>query len=114
MIEKKSVVSCCLSILSLSLQKQAKDALKILGCGSALFLGYLTASGDEQFYASSLMPVLQRFVGTETAHVMAVRVIGLGLVPYNNYKDPASLVSVLNICDKLQYGSFSQIDDAFP
>ncbi|XP_059393004.1 dihydroorotate dehydrogenase (quinone), mitochondrial isoform X2 [Carassius carassius] len=73
------------------LKKQAKDALKIIGCGSALFLGYLTASGDERFYASALMPVLQRIVGAETAHVMAVRVIGLGLVPYNNYKDPASL-----------------------
>uniref|UniRef100_A0A673GEX6 Dihydroorotate dehydrogenase (quinone), mitochondrial n=1 Tax=Sinocyclocheilus rhinocerous TaxID=307959 RepID=A0A673GEX6_9TELE len=73
------------------LKKQAKDALKIIGCGSALFLGYLTASGDDRFYASALMPALQRFVGAETAHVMAVRVIGLGLVPYNNYKDPASL-----------------------
>ncbi|XP_073692960.1 dihydroorotate dehydrogenase (quinone), mitochondrial [Garra rufa] len=73
------------------LKKQAKDALKIIGCGSALFLGYLTASGDERFYASALMPVLQRFVGAETAHVMAVRLIGLGLVPHNNYKDPASL-----------------------
>lgn len=113
MIEK-SVVSCCLSILSWSLQKQAKDTLKIIGCGSALFLGYLTASGDERFYASSLMPVLQRFVGAETAHIIAVRAIGLGLVPYNNYKDPASLVSVLKICDKLLYGSVSQIDDTFP
>ncbi|KTG42032.1 hypothetical protein cypCar_00021757 [Cyprinus carpio] len=73
------------------LKKQAKDALKIIGCGSALFLGYLTASGDERFYASALMPVLQRFVGAETAHVMAVRAIGHGLVPYNSYKDPASL-----------------------
>ncbi len=76
--------------------------------------GYLTASGDERFYASSLMPVLQRFVGAETAHIIAVRAIGLGLVPYNNYKDPASLVSVLKICDKLLYGSVSQIDDTFP
>uniref|UniRef100_A0A671R4T5 Dihydroorotate dehydrogenase (quinone), mitochondrial n=1 Tax=Sinocyclocheilus anshuiensis TaxID=1608454 RepID=A0A671R4T5_9TELE len=64
---------------------------KIIGCGSALLLGYLTASGDERFYASALMPVLQRFVGAETAHVIAVRLIGFGLVPYNNYKDPASL-----------------------
>ncbi|XP_056318915.1 dihydroorotate dehydrogenase (quinone), mitochondrial isoform X2 [Danio aesculapii] len=73
------------------LKKQAKDAVKIIGCGSALFLGYLTASGDECFYASALMPVLQRFVGAETAHLMAVRLIGLGLVPRNNYKDPTSL-----------------------
>ncbi|XP_077057705.1 dihydroorotate dehydrogenase (quinone), mitochondrial [Siphateles boraxobius] len=73
------------------LKKQAKDALKIIGCGSGVFLGFLTASGDERFYANALMPVLQRFVGAETAHVMAVRLIGLGLVPLNNYKDPASL-----------------------
>ncbi|XP_051565220.1 dihydroorotate dehydrogenase (quinone), mitochondrial isoform X1 [Myxocyprinus asiaticus] len=73
------------------LKKQAKEAIKIIGCGSALFLGYLTASGDEHFYASALMPVLQRFVGAETAHVMAVRLIGLGLVPRNSYKDPTSL-----------------------
>ncbi|XP_051984164.1 dihydroorotate dehydrogenase (quinone), mitochondrial-like isoform X2 [Xyrauchen texanus] len=73
------------------LKKQAKEAIKIIGCGSALFLGYLTASGDEHFYANALMPVLQRFVGAETAHVMAVRLIGLGLVPRNNYKDPSSL-----------------------
>ncbi|KAM9546593.1 dihydroorotate dehydrogenase (quinone), mitochondrial-like isoform 5-T5 [Salvelinus alpinus] len=37
------------------------------------------------------MPLLQRIVGAETAHVMAVRLIGLGLVPLNRYRDPASL-----------------------
>lgn len=95
------MVSCYSSILFCSLQKQAKDALKIIGCGSALFLGHLTVSGDERFYANALMPVLQRFVGAETAHVMAVRLIGLGLVPLNNYKDPASLVSVLYTSDRL-------------
>nr|XP_055072318.1 dihydroorotate dehydrogenase (quinone), mitochondrial isoform X1 [Misgurnus anguillicaudatus] len=73
------------------LKKQAKDAVKIIGCGSALFLGYLTASGDERFYANALMPVLQRIVGAETAHFLSVRFIGLGLVPCNRYKDPTSL-----------------------
>uniref|UniRef100_A0A8B9L1S3 Dihydroorotate dehydrogenase (quinone), mitochondrial n=1 Tax=Astyanax mexicanus TaxID=7994 RepID=A0A8B9L1S3_ASTMX len=68
-----------------------KDAVKILGCGSALFLGYLTASGDERFYASTLMPVMQKLVGAEMAHVMAVRLLSLGLVPRNRYQDPASL-----------------------
>ncbi|KAA0723909.1 Dihydroorotate dehydrogenase (quinone), mitochondrial [Triplophysa tibetana] len=78
------------------LKKQAKDAVKIIGCGGALFFGYLTASGDEHFYANALMPVLQRLVGAETAHDVAVRSIGLGLVPRNRYKDPASLeVNVL-------------------
>ncbi|KAL2088466.1 hypothetical protein ACEWY4_015365 [Coilia grayii] len=42
------------------------------------------------------MPLLQRVVGAETAHVMAVRFISWGLVPLNRYKDPASLeVNVL-------------------
>lgn len=39
------------------------------------------------------MPLLQRVVGAETAHVLAVKMIGLGLVPLNRYQDPASLVS---------------------
>lgn len=49
--------------------------------------------GDERFYATQLMPLLQRIVGPETAHVLAVRLIGMGLVPLNRYQDPASLVS---------------------
>lgn len=78
-------------------QARLKDAVKILGCGTTLFLGYLTASGDERFYATTLMPMLQRFVGAETAHIMAVRVLSLGLVPRGRYQDPASLVSVQNV-----------------
>ncbi|XP_058257826.1 dihydroorotate dehydrogenase (quinone), mitochondrial isoform X2 [Hemibagrus wyckioides] len=78
------------------LKERLKDAVKILGCGSTLFMGYLTATGDERFYSTALMPVLQRLVGAETAHVMAVRFLSLGLVPRNRYKDPASLeVNVL-------------------
>ncbi|XP_017333406.1 dihydroorotate dehydrogenase (quinone), mitochondrial isoform X1 [Ictalurus punctatus] len=73
------------------LKERLKDAVKILGCGSTLFLGYLTATGDERFYATTLMPVLQRLVGAETAHVMAVRLLSLGLVPRSRYQDPASL-----------------------
>ncbi|XP_023857795.1 dihydroorotate dehydrogenase (quinone), mitochondrial isoform X4 [Salvelinus sp. IW2-2015] len=67
------------------------DAVKIIGSGSILFVSYLTAVGDERFYTNQLMPLLQRIVGAETAHVMAVRLIGLGLVPLNRYRDPASL-----------------------
>ncbi|XP_056268981.1 dihydroorotate dehydrogenase (quinone), mitochondrial [Pseudoliparis swirei] len=80
------------------LKKQLKDAVKILGSGSLLLASYLTAVGDERFYTNQLMPLLQRIVGAETAHVLAVKVIGLGLVPLNRYQDPASLeVNVLGI-----------------
>lgn len=75
-------------------QERLKDAVKILGCGGTLFVGYLTATGDERFYSTALMPMLQRLVGAETAHVMAVRFLSLGLVPRTHYKDPTSLVSV--------------------
>ncbi|XP_033487426.1 dihydroorotate dehydrogenase (quinone), mitochondrial [Epinephelus lanceolatus] len=73
------------------LKKQLKEAVKIIGSGSLLFASYLTAIGDERFYANQLMPILQRVVGAETAHVLAVKMIGLGLVPLNRYQDPASL-----------------------
>lgn len=74
-------------------QKQLKDAFKVISSGSLLFASYLTAVGDERFYANQLMPLLQRIVGAETAHVLAVKIIGVGLVPLNRYQDPASLVS---------------------
>uniref|UniRef100_UPI003AAA9791 dihydroorotate dehydrogenase (quinone), mitochondrial isoform X2 n=1 Tax=Centroberyx gerrardi TaxID=166262 RepID=UPI003AAA9791 len=76
--------------------KQLKEAVKIIGSGGLLFASYLTVVGDERFYSNQLMPLLQRVVGAETAHVMAVKVMGLGLVPLNRYRDPASLeVNVL-------------------
>lgn len=71
-----------------------KEAVKILSSGGLLFASYLTVIGDERFYANQLMPLLQRFVGPETAHVLAVKMIGLGLVPLNRYQDPASLVGM--------------------
>ncbi|XP_018594369.1 dihydroorotate dehydrogenase (quinone), mitochondrial [Scleropages formosus] len=73
------------------LKKRLKDAAQVLGCGGFLFLSYLTARGDERFYANHLMPALQRIVGPERAHVMAVRLLSLGLVPRTGYKDPAAL-----------------------
>lgn len=79
-------------------QKQLKDAVKVISSGSLLFASYLTVVGDERFYANQLMPLLQRIVGPETAHVLAVKMIGLGLVPLNRYQDPASLVSVSSRC----------------
>ncbi|XP_038139630.1 dihydroorotate dehydrogenase (quinone), mitochondrial [Cyprinodon tularosa] len=80
------------------LKKQLKEAVRIIGSGSLLFASYLTVVGDERFYANHLMPLLQRLVGAETAHVLAVKLIGLGLVPLNRYQDPASLeVNVLGL-----------------
>lgn len=73
-------------------QKQLKDAVKVLSSGGLLFASYLTAVGDERFYANQLMPLLQKVVGAETAHVLAVKLIGLGVVPLNRYRDPPSLV----------------------
>lgn len=75
-------------------QKQLKEAVKVISAGSLLFASYLTAVGDERFYANQLMPLLQRVVGAETAHVLAVKMIGMGVVPLNRYQDPASLVSI--------------------
>ncbi|KAG5849314.1 hypothetical protein ANANG_G00108900 [Anguilla anguilla] len=78
------------------LKWRLKEAIKVIGSGSFLFVSYLTAIGDERFYANQLMPALHRIVGPETAHVMAVRLIGMGLVPWTRYQDPASLeVNVL-------------------
>ncbi|CAL1603758.1 unnamed protein product [Knipowitschia caucasica] len=73
------------------LKKQFKDAVKVISSGGLLFASYLTVVGDEAFYANQLMPLLQRIVGAETAHVLAVKMIGLGLVPLNRYQDPPLL-----------------------
>ncbi|KAK6294651.1 hypothetical protein J4Q44_G00354810 [Coregonus suidteri] len=91
--------------------KRLKDAVKIIGSGSVLFVSYLTAVGDERFYANQLMPLLQRIMGAETAHVMAVRFIGLGLVPQNHYQDPASLeVNVMGLKFKNPIGIAAGFD----
>ncbi|XP_029310236.1 dihydroorotate dehydrogenase (quinone), mitochondrial isoform X1 [Cottoperca gobio] len=93
------------------MKKQLKDAVKILSSGSLLFASYLTAVGDERFYANQLMPVLQRIVGAETAHVLAVKMIGLGLIPLNRYQDPASLeVNVLGLKFKNPIGIAAGFD----
>ncbi|KAG9352467.1 hypothetical protein JZ751_020881 [Albula glossodonta] len=70
---------------------RVKEAIKVLSSGGFLFVSYLTAVGDERFYANQLMPALQRIVGPETAHVMSIRLISMGLVPRSRYQDPASL-----------------------
>ena len=66
--------------------------MKILGSGAFLFTSYLTVAGDERFYTNQLMPLLQRMVEAETAHVMAVKLLSLGVSPQNWYEDPATLV----------------------
>ncbi|XP_072574523.1 dihydroorotate dehydrogenase (quinone), mitochondrial [Paramormyrops kingsleyae] len=68
-----------------------KDVVKVIGSGSIVFVSYLTAIGDERFYANQLMPLLQRTVGVDAAHLLMVRLIGLGLVPGIRYQDPVSL-----------------------
>lgn len=65
--------------------------MKVISSGSLLFASYLTAVGDEHFYTNRLMPLLQRIVGPETAHVLAVKIISFGLVPVNRYQDPPLL-----------------------
>ncbi|XP_026234271.1 dihydroorotate dehydrogenase (quinone), mitochondrial [Anabas testudineus] len=93
------------------LKKQLKDAVKVIGSGSLLFASYLTAVGDERFYANQLMPLLQKIVGPETAHVLSVKMIGLGVVPLNRYQDPASLeVNVLGLKFKNPVGIAAGFD----
>uniref|UniRef100_A0A7N6C0N0 Dihydroorotate dehydrogenase (quinone), mitochondrial n=1 Tax=Anabas testudineus TaxID=64144 RepID=A0A7N6C0N0_ANATE len=85
--------------------------LKVIGSGSLLFASYLTAVGDERFYANQLMPLLQKIVGPETAHVLSVKMIGLGVVPLNRYQDPASLeVNVLGLKFKNPVGIAAGFD----
>ncbi|KAF7212111.1 dihydroorotate dehydrogenase (quinone), mitochondrial [Nothobranchius furzeri] len=73
------------------LKKKLKEAVKVISSGSFLFASYLTVVGDEHFYANQLMPLLQSIVGPETAHVLSVKMLGMGLVPLNRFQDPASL-----------------------
>ncbi|XP_019835584.2 dihydroorotate dehydrogenase (quinone), mitochondrial isoform X2 [Bos indicus] len=69
------------------LKKRAQDAMVILGGGGLLFASYLTATGDEHFYAELLMPSLQRLLDPETAHRLAVRFTSLGLLPRTTFQD---------------------------
>ena len=64
----------------------------ILGGGGLLFASYLTATGDEHFYAELLMPSLQRLLDPETAHRLAVHFTSLGLLPRTAFQDSDMLV----------------------
>ncbi|KAM7332444.1 hypothetical protein ACRRTK_009152 [Alexandromys fortis] len=67
--------------------KRALDAAIILGGGGLLFTSYLTATGDDHFYAEYLMPALQRLLDPESAHRLAVRFTSLGLLPRAPFQD---------------------------
>nr|XP_030719326.1 dihydroorotate dehydrogenase (quinone), mitochondrial isoform X1 [Globicephala melas] len=69
------------------LKKRAQDAMVILGGGGLLFASYLTATGDECFYADHLMPALQGLLNPEAAHRLAVHVTSLGLLPRATFQD---------------------------
>ncbi|XP_024591540.1 dihydroorotate dehydrogenase (quinone), mitochondrial isoform X2 [Neophocaena asiaeorientalis asiaeorientalis] len=69
------------------LKKRAQDAMVILGGGGLLFASYLTATGDERFYADHLMPALQGLLNPEAAHRLAVHVTSLGLLPRATFQD---------------------------
>lgn len=64
----------------------------VLGGGGLIFAAHLVARGDERFYRRWLMPGLQRVVGPETAHRLAVRLLALGVVPRAGPADSEILV----------------------
>ncbi|XP_028595701.2 dihydroorotate dehydrogenase (quinone), mitochondrial isoform X4 [Podarcis muralis] len=75
----------------LSFRRRFKEATVILGGGSLIFTSYLVVKGDEHFYAAQLMPLLQRVVGPETAHRLAVRFVALGILPCSSQADSDAL-----------------------
>ncbi|KAM9067155.1 LOW QUALITY PROTEIN: dihydroorotate dehydrogenase (quinone), mitochondrial [Sarcophilus harrisii] len=73
------------------LRKRAWEAAFILGGGGLIFASYLTAVGDEHFYAQHLMPTLQRLLDPEQAHKLTIRCISLGLLPSHALPDSARM-----------------------
>ncbi|XP_039187002.1 dihydroorotate dehydrogenase (quinone), mitochondrial isoform X3 [Crotalus tigris] len=61
--------------------RRLKEAALVLGGGGLIFAAHLAARGDERFYRQWLMPGLQRVVGPETAHRLAVCLLAWGLAP---------------------------------
>lgn len=72
--------------------QRLKEAAVVLGGGGLIFAAHLVARGDEHFYRRWLMPGLQRVVGPETAHRLAVRLVALGIVPRPGPADSEILV----------------------
>ncbi|XP_069491604.1 dihydroorotate dehydrogenase (quinone), mitochondrial isoform X3 [Ambystoma mexicanum] len=74
-----------------NLKKRLRDAVIVLGGGGIFFTSYLTANGDERFYADLLMPTLQKLVNPELAHSLSVWMMSWGLVPRSRDKDSSAL-----------------------
>ncbi|XP_055504962.1 dihydroorotate dehydrogenase (quinone), mitochondrial [Leucoraja erinacea] len=74
-----------------TLKRRMREAARVLGSGTCLFVAYCTAVGDEKFYANHLIPTLQRFLDPEMAHTLAVRFISWGLIPRSKCKDSSAL-----------------------
>ncbi|XP_069491603.1 dihydroorotate dehydrogenase (quinone), mitochondrial isoform X2 [Ambystoma mexicanum] len=72
-------------------RKRLRDAVIVLGGGGIFFTSYLTANGDERFYADLLMPTLQKLVNPELAHSLSVWMMSWGLVPRSRDKDSSAL-----------------------
>ncbi|XP_074864533.1 dihydroorotate dehydrogenase (quinone), mitochondrial isoform X2 [Carettochelys insculpta] len=76
--------------------RRFREAVVVLGGGTLLCTTWLAAVGEERFYAERLMPALQRLLGPEAAHTLAIRLLSLGLAPRVAMHDPAMLeVSLL-------------------
>ncbi|XP_066493433.1 dihydroorotate dehydrogenase (quinone), mitochondrial isoform X2 [Tiliqua scincoides] len=71
--------------------RRIREAAVVLGGGGLLFASYLVATGDPHFYTTRLMPALQRLVGPEASHLLAVRLVALGIVPRTNQVDSGML-----------------------
>ncbi|XP_077687470.1 dihydroorotate dehydrogenase (quinone), mitochondrial isoform X2 [Eretmochelys imbricata] len=73
------------------LRQRLREAMAVLGGGGLLCASYLVAAGEERFYAECLMPGLQRLLGPETAHLLAIRLLSLGVLPRMAQRDSAML-----------------------
>ncbi|XP_065272670.1 LOW QUALITY PROTEIN: dihydroorotate dehydrogenase (quinone), mitochondrial [Emys orbicularis] len=73
------------------LRQRLREAVAVLGGGGLLCASYLVAVGEERFYAERLMPGLQWLLGPETAHVLAIRLLSLGVLPRVAQRDSAML-----------------------
>ncbi|XP_067399498.1 dihydroorotate dehydrogenase (quinone), mitochondrial isoform X2 [Emydura macquarii macquarii] len=71
--------------------RRLREAAAVLGAGSLLCVSCLAAAGEERFYAERLVPGLQRLLGPEAAHALALRLLRMGVLPRAPPPDPAML-----------------------
>ncbi|XP_071957812.1 dihydroorotate dehydrogenase (quinone), mitochondrial-like isoform X1 [Antedon mediterranea] len=69
-----------------------RSAGLIITSGSAIFASYAALSGNQKFYKQCLMPCFQ-LLDAETAHVLGVKMLSFGIVPFKTYQDPPSLTT---------------------